>query len=118
MEVHHFTCPACGFLVFDEPPGSYAICHICGWEDDHVQLRFPLLQGGANTESLVEHQINVLMQIPVDITEYQGYLRDPDWRPLGEIDVQSNEGLPETGHDYFHAAKEDSSSYYWKTKPK
>lgn len=25
------------------PPGSYEICEICSWEDDHVQLRFPAM---------------------------------------------------------------------------
>lgn len=52
------TCPCCGYVVFDEPPGSYAICPICFWEDDHVQLRFPTLAGGANKVSLIESQLN------------------------------------------------------------
>jgi hypothetical protein len=47
-----FPCPSCGFEVFSEPPGSFEICEICGWEDDHVQLRFPALAGGANKLSL------------------------------------------------------------------
>ena len=25
-------CPSCGFVVFEEPPGSYAICPVCDWE--------------------------------------------------------------------------------------
>ena len=104
--------------MFDEPPGSYDICHICGWEDDHIQLRFPLLQGGANRESLMEYQINILKQIPVDIKEHQGYLRDPDWRPLGEMDIQPDQESPKTGYEYSLAAKEDSPSYYWKSGPK
>ena len=35
-----YPCPCCGYLVFDEGPGSYAICPVCGWEDDLSQLRF------------------------------------------------------------------------------
>jgi rubrerythrin len=35
-----YPCPGCGYLVFDEPPGSYEICPICFWEDDLAQLRF------------------------------------------------------------------------------
>lgn len=104
--------------MFDEPPGSYDICHICGWEDDHVQLRFPLLQGGANKESLLEYQTNVLKQIPVDVKDYQGYLRDPEWRPLHELDGQTEEDLPITGNEYYIAGKEDSPSYYWKSERK
>ena len=40
-------CPSCGHLVFDEEPGSYSICPVCGWEDDLSQLRF-VTTGGAN----------------------------------------------------------------------
>src|SRR5436190_23116503 len=46
-----YPCPVCGYLVFDEPPGSYAICPICFWEDDAIQLGFPLMGGGANSIS-------------------------------------------------------------------
>ena len=35
-----YPCPGCGYLVFDEPPGSYEICPICFGEDDLAQLRF------------------------------------------------------------------------------
>jgi hypothetical protein len=115
METHLFTCPACGFFTFDEPPGSYDICRICGWEDDHVQLRFPLLQGGANGQSLMEYQINILKQLPMEVKEYQGCFRDPDWRLLEEMDVRAEQEIPKTGHEYFLAAKEDSPSYYWKS---
>jgi hypothetical protein len=47
-----FPCPVCGYFVFDEPPGSFAICPICFWEDDIVQLGFPLMAGGAMPLSL------------------------------------------------------------------
>ena len=51
-----FPCPSCGFLVFGDLPGTYEICEICGWEDDPVQLRHPLMAGGANNLSLVQSQ--------------------------------------------------------------
>jgi hypothetical protein len=28
-------------LVFEEGPGSYDNCPVCGWQDDLVQVRFP-----------------------------------------------------------------------------
>ncbi len=54
-------CPCCGHLVFDVEdgwPGSYAICPVCFWEDDLVQLRWPFMPGGANRVPLVEAQQN------------------------------------------------------------
>lgn len=53
-----YPCPCCGYLVFDESPGSHEICPICFWEDDLTQLRFPLMSGGANPVSLIEAQEN------------------------------------------------------------
>jgi hypothetical protein len=41
-------------------PGSYEICPICFWEDDHVQFRRPTMAGGANPVSLIEAQRNYL----------------------------------------------------------
>ena len=51
-----YPCPCCSGLVFDEPPGSYSICPICFWEDDQLQLAFPLMAGGANKLSLLQSQ--------------------------------------------------------------
>lgn len=53
-----YPCPCCGYLVNNEPPGSYYICPICFWEDDQVQLAFPDMRGGANEPSLIEAQRN------------------------------------------------------------
>ncbi|MBO0846033.1 MAG: hypothetical protein J2P22_11530 [Nocardioides sp.] len=41
-----YPCPCCGYLVFDEEPGSYDICAVCGWEDDLSQLRFATWEEG------------------------------------------------------------------------
>lgn len=38
----------------EEPPGTYEICEVCGWEDDVVQYNDPLKRGGANKLSLQE----------------------------------------------------------------
>ncbi|MCH7725978.1 MAG: hydrolase [Planctomycetes bacterium] len=109
-----FPCPACGFEVFDEPVGSYDICSICDWEDDEVQLRFPLLAGGANAQSLCEWQKRMLKQIPADMTEHNGFHRCPDWRPLTEEDCRAIEGTPTSGRQYFDALGDEQVSYYWR----
>jgi hypothetical protein len=42
-------------LTLDEqPPGTYEICPICGWEDDLVQFEDSDYRGGANHLSLNE----------------------------------------------------------------
>jgi hypothetical protein len=54
-----FACPCCGFLTLEEePPGSFAICPVCWWEDDNVQAGDPGLAGGANSVSLRQAQEN------------------------------------------------------------
>lgn len=55
----HYPCPCCGFLTLDQkPPGSFAICPVCWWEDDEVQARDPNYAGGANKVSLRQAQEN------------------------------------------------------------
>jgi len=54
-----YPCPCCGYLTFDElPPGTFFICHVCGWEDDEVQFDDPNFRGGANEVSLNEARTN------------------------------------------------------------
>jgi hypothetical protein len=108
-----YPCPACGFLVFDEPPGSYAICDVCGWEDDHVQLAHPTMRGGANRTSLLEWQRDLLTRIPARLAEHKGFRRDPTWRPLMDQDCTPEKPAPTDGLAYFHAAAAESPTYYW-----
>ena len=108
-----YPCPSCGFLVFAEPPGSYAICPLCNWEDDHVQLARPTMRGGANGGSLLEYQQRILTQIPPDVRTYDTYQRHPDWRPLTEADYAPDSPVPQSGVEYFSAATEDAPRYYW-----
>ncbi len=77
-----FPCPACGFLVFNESAGSYEVCPICAWEDDEVQLRFPGYGGGANAESLCEHQQIWLPDLAAELQVCRGFRRSTEWRPL------------------------------------
>ena len=35
MNESRHACPCCGFLTLnDRPPGTFAICPVCFWEDD------------------------------------------------------------------------------------
>jgi hypothetical protein len=50
-----YPCPCCDDLTLQEPPpGTFAICKVCRWEDDRVQFRDPDYRGGANRVSLRE----------------------------------------------------------------
>lgn len=86
-----YTCPCCGHEVFDSSPGSFDICPICFWEDDGVQLYYPLQRGGANHCSLAEAQINFVQfgACKRDIVKHTRATaaadrRDPLWFPLWE----------------------------------
>lgn len=58
-----YPCPCCGYLVFDESPGSYEICPICFWEDDLSQLRFPRMSVGANRVSFLVKETEALRKM-------------------------------------------------------
>ncbi|MET9876263.1 CPCC family cysteine-rich protein [Actinacidiphila glaucinigra] len=88
-------CPCCGRLVFDVEdgwPGSYAICPVCFWEDDHVQLRWPFMPVGSNRVPLVQAQQNYQAYGACD--QYgRLFVRPPaddepldrDWRPIDPV---------------------------------
>lgn len=115
-ENEKYPCPSCGFLVFSEPPGSYDICEICGWEDDHVQLATPGLKGGANGGSLKNFQDDILKEFPPDVQEIDGIKRDLSWRPLNEEECLVPRPEDGAGINYFHAACKAETTYYWRRK--
>lgn len=54
-----YACPCCGYPTLDEkPPGTFAICPVCFWEDDEVQYRDTEYAGGANEVSLSQAREN------------------------------------------------------------
>lgn len=54
-----YACPCCRYLTFDvDPPGTFEICPVCGWEDDEVQFRDSSYVGGANSVSLDQAREN------------------------------------------------------------
>jgi len=109
-----YPCVACGFLVFDEPPGSYAICSVCGWEDDHVQFRFPASPIGANHLSLYDWQRTIaLPKAPLGVEVLNGFPRAAGWRPLRAEEAPTRTDQPQSGRSYFEAATADNPPYYW-----
>lgn len=121
MLISSFPCPCCGFHVFEHEPGSHHTCPICCWEDNLVQLRFPLMPGAANHVSLVEGQQNFKRigaaerrhlhdarpPLPEDV-------RDAGWR---ELDLErDNPETPCRGIRYADSYPEADYTvlYYWR----
>nr|WP_093572708.1 CPCC family cysteine-rich protein [Amycolatopsis rubida] len=84
-----FPCPCCGRRVYECSPGSSEICPICYWEDDLVQLRWPISCSGANGVSLIEAQRNY-RQVGASESRWKDRVRKPNdgelldkgWRPI------------------------------------
>ena len=77
IEQHKYRCPCCGFYTLSEqPPGTYAVCPVCFWEDDLVQFHDPTYDGGANPVSLVEARKNFLMFGAI-MKEHKEHVRTP-----------------------------------------
>ena len=113
-----YPCPCCGYLSFDEPPGSDDICGVCFWQDDMVQLRLPLTGGGANDLSLFEAQANYEVHGAIERRFVQHVrpptdtdARDPLWRPL-DLNRDSVEGPgPDVGATW---PADRTVLYYWR----
>jgi hypothetical protein len=60
----------------EEPPGTFAICPVCFWEDDDVQYRDPQSKGGANAVSLDEARANFRTLGAVE-EQFQSKVRAP-----------------------------------------
>jgi hypothetical protein len=103
-----YTCPCCGYLVFEQEPGSYDICPVCGWEDDLSQLRFPTTSGA--NRPLIEGQAAYLASRSRSGQDV-GFFRDLDWRPLdpGSDDIEE----PQPGVDYGTSYDPDPTTYYY-----
>jgi len=54
-----YKCSCCSNYTFDvKPDGNYAICKVCFWEDDPIQMEDPTYEGGANRVSLIQAKEN------------------------------------------------------------
>jgi hypothetical protein len=111
-----FPCPVCGYLTFDEPPGSYDICGVCGWEDDALQLEFATsLAGGANKSTLADAQLT-FYRAADRLMRKKGIAalpppRDPAWRPIDPV----RDRFPKWTDDQAKCAPtKDETLYYWR----
>jgi hypothetical protein len=119
--VERYPCPCCGYLVFEELPGSYAICPVCFWEDDLSQLRFAYLGGGANRVSLLEGQ-HAYATIGACEARFVPHVRQPtgedrreaDWRPLDpeRDNIEQAEIVTAAAETY---SDDPTRLYYWRT---
>lgn len=72
-----YACPCCGFRTLDEePPGTFAICPVCYWEDDDAQFRDPDFAGGANEVSLSQARAN-FREFGASSRDHQAAVRPP-----------------------------------------
>jgi hypothetical protein len=54
-----YPCACCDCFTLKEPPtGTFAICPVCRWEDDNLQVQDIDMSGGANTVSLRDAREN------------------------------------------------------------
>lgn len=112
---NRYTCPCCGHLVFDEPPGSDDICLVCFWQDDENQLRWPELAGGANAVSLREAQATYA-ELGASEARFVGDVRapteneplDPGWRRMNGTD------LFEAPDESAPWPEDRTALYYWR----
>jgi hypothetical protein len=92
VSIFKWPCPCCRWRTLTEqPPGTYEICEICGWEDDPVQFQDPSYRGGANEPSLVEARANFERSGASDIK------RSPRVRKPTAQDVREGTGNETTG---------------------
>ena len=57
-EPKKYKCPCCGYYTFEKKERAYDICPVCFWEDDPFQFENPMMERGANHESLAAARIN------------------------------------------------------------
>ena len=119
----NYTCPCCGYMTFDEPPGSFQMCEICKWLDDMYQLLYLGTSGGDNEVSLIQAQSNYRdtgcatgrCERKSEAEEAKKrFAKDPSWRPYSEKrDVIFTENMRYMRPLGTLTDEERVSLYYW-----
>ncbi|RQP21439.1 CPCC family cysteine-rich protein [Piscinibacter terrae] len=110
--MHDIPCPCCGFLTLEGEYGSYAICPVCDWEDDPVQLANPASAGGANSRSLAEAQSAAMARYPASVEVAGGYGRSSGWRPLSSAELEAANARRAVKHWYATAIVLEPEAYW------
>jgi hypothetical protein len=118
-----YPCPCCGHLVFEQPPGNYEICPVCFWEDDIVQLAYPLMGGGANKLSLFDAQ-REFARSGVSDPRCIVHVRPPQddepleagWRPFDPATDPHLQTDSQRDNAIWKSAALDSVLYYWRSE--
>ena len=105
-------CPCCGFLTLEGEYGSYAICPLCDWEDDPVQLANPTSEGGANKKSLVQAQQAAVEKYPVHVQLAGGFRRGTSWRPLLPSEIEASDRKKVAKHWHTAAVLAENEAYW------
>jgi len=82
-----FACPCCGYLtLLQPPPGTFAHCEVCWWEDDPTQFAHPDYEGCANAPSLNQARA-FFASIGVSDPKLKGHERAPrlEEMPLQQV---------------------------------
>ena len=118
MSGRKYTCPCCGFRVFNGPPGTEEVCPICGWLDDLMHLRFPTFNGRPNGISLIDAQVNYTVIGAKDAQALKSVRfpdshdeRDPEWRPI-DLDTDDPPQIP-VDFDSLSEPEDPTTLYYW-----
>jgi hypothetical protein len=107
-------CPCCGFLTLEGEYGSYAICPVCDWEDDPVQLANFTSEGGANKKSLVQAQQTAVEKYPVHVQLAGGLRRSTSWRQVLPSETEAANRKKEAKHWHTTAVLFESEAYWHK----
>ena len=110
--MREIPCPCCGFLTLEHAYGSHAICPLCDWEDDAVQLANPTSAGGANARSLAEAQTVALAKYPSNVQMTEGYRRGAKWRPLSSAECEAGNLRKAERHWHAVAICAESEAYW------
>lgn len=107
-----YPCPCCGYSTLPEPPpGTFAICAVCGWEDDTVQFADPASAGGANSVSLNQARSSYLATGKADSAS------DVPTRPPTSDEVLERASRHADGRSAAHSVSQSISGKLGKPTP-